>query len=136
MRYLHTVMCMNLVHRDVKTANILLDHNLTAKIGDFGVFRSLPDRAPSGGSTSYVKRKSVDDMVADVKANLYMSRQIARKKAKAKEKGIEIEEEENLFENILQHTHVRSALLQGSWGYLCPQYARTGHLTSKADVFR
>ena len=74
MRYLHTVMCMNLVHRDVKTANILLDHNLTAKIGDFGVFRSLPDRAPSGGSTSYVKRKSVDDMVADVKANLYHAR--------------------------------------------------------------
>ncbi len=36
--YLHT---RNLVHRDLKTANILLDHTLSAKLGDFGLVKDM-----------------------------------------------------------------------------------------------
>ncbi|KAK3866155.1 hypothetical protein Pcinc_028293 [Petrolisthes cinctipes] len=37
--YLHTMQDRPLVHRDIKSANILLDHDLTPKVGDFGLVR-------------------------------------------------------------------------------------------------
>jgi serine/threonine protein kinase len=36
--YLHD---KSLIHRDIKTANILLDHSFRAKIGDFGLVRQV-----------------------------------------------------------------------------------------------
>ncbi|XP_046649900.1 interleukin-1 receptor-associated kinase 4-like isoform X1 [Daphnia pulicaria] len=37
--HLHTGGAQPLVHRDVKSANVLLDHNMKAKLGDFGLIR-------------------------------------------------------------------------------------------------
>ncbi|CAM8883560.1 unnamed protein product [Rhodiola kirilowii] len=43
LEYLHFGQSPMIIHRDLKPANILLDDNMEAKIGDFGLAKTMPD---------------------------------------------------------------------------------------------
>ncbi|CAH8297335.1 unnamed protein product [Eruca vesicaria subsp. sativa] len=51
LEYLHIGCTPPMVHRDVKTANILLDENFKAKLADFGLSRSFQSRGETQEST-------------------------------------------------------------------------------------
>ncbi|CAG9815637.1 unnamed protein product [Phaedon cochleariae] len=51
--YLHTGFSIPLIHRDIKSANILLDSKNNPKLGDFGLIKLLPNQSASVGTSVF-----------------------------------------------------------------------------------
>lgn len=71
--YLHELANPPIIHRDVKTSNILLDDNLSAKVADFGISKPISDTGKSYITTE------VKGTMGYLDPEYYMTQQLTQK---------------------------------------------------------
>ncbi|PPR92094.1 hypothetical protein GOBAR_AA28570 [Gossypium barbadense] len=128
LNYLHTEVKYTVIHRDVKTSNILLDHKFTAKVADFGLSKLDPklDMLNTGvkGTWGYLDPEYARGHTLTQKSDVYSFGVVLLEvlcARKALDKRVSMEQMN------LAHW--------GTWGYLDPEYARGHTLTQKSDVY-
>lgn len=70
---LHAAHEQNVVHRDIKPQNILIDRNFNPKILDFGIARKVTNRkeASISGSPKYMAPEQIQNTFTDVRTDIY-----------------------------------------------------------------
>lgn len=61
----------NIVHRDIKSDNVLLDHNFKVMLGDFGLSKVLDNQAEITGSPAYIAPEILEMSPASFEADMY-----------------------------------------------------------------
>ncbi|KAL5995175.1 hypothetical protein ACLOJK_025233 [Asimina triloba] len=103
--YLHEGMDYQVIFRDLKASNILLDEHWNAKLSDFGLARQGPANGLTHVSTALIASSACVITVALSQLPILNFESRRRKKA------------------------------VGTIGYAAPEYVQTGRLTAKCDVW-
>ncbi|KAL6984657.1 hypothetical protein U1Q18_018035 [Sarracenia purpurea var. burkii] len=120
--YLHEDSSPRVIHRDFKSSNILLEHDFTPKVSDFGLARTALDEENRHISTR------VMGTFGSPKHSFY---------AKMEMPSGCLAGGTTYYSLLpLSHpTHVLNVLAAPRIGYVAPEYAMTGHLLVKSDVY-
>ncbi|MCO5615049.1 hypothetical protein L7F22_069337 [Adiantum nelumboides] len=134
--YLHHDCSPPIVHRDVKSNNILLDADLNAYVADFGVAKVMPlslnqfTARPSIHLKSFDMHKmSMDPAEIPSTFNCSLTNELPdgqnASTTQADVKSLQVE----------SSALVQSTCIAGSYGYIAPEHAYTSKVTEKSDIY-